>query len=196
MGIITVDGNIGCGKTGVLNYLHKILKLPVDLEPVDNWQSHLNNMYIDKNNTFNFQVRIWLDRCWIQSTNINNILVERSPFFIKNTFIEIAKENKLITETEYNILLDLHKKTDSMWKNNIYIYLKSNPESCLARIKKRNRMGEDNIDLEYIKRLHELHESNILELSKIISSDKLFIINVENKTISTIATELYELIKK
>ena len=135
--IITVDGNIGCGKTGVLNYLHKTLKIPVDLEPVDNWQPYLNNMYINKNNTFNFQVRIWLDRCWIQSMNINNILVERSPFFIKNTFIEIAKENKLITEPEYKILLDLHKKTDSMWKDNIYIYLRSNPESCLARIKKK-----------------------------------------------------------
>ena len=195
MGIITVDGNIGCGKTGVLNHLHKVLKLPVDLEPVDNWQPYLNNMYIEKNNTFNFQVRIWLDRCWIQSINTNNILVERSPFFIKNTFIEIAKENKLITEAEYNILLDLHKKTDSMWKDNIYIYLRSNPESCLARIKKRNRTSEENIDIEYIKRLHELHESNILKLSKIISPENLFIIDVENKTISSIATELYELIK-
>jgi deoxyadenosine/deoxycytidine kinase len=195
MGIITVDGNIGCGKTGVLNHLHKVLKLPVDLEPVDNWQPYLNNMYIEKNNIFNFQVRIWLDRCWIQSINTNNILVERSPFFIKYTFIEIAKENKLITEAEYNILLDLHKKTDLMWMDNIYIYLRSNPESCLARIKKRNRTSEENIDIEYIKRLHELHESNILKLSKIISPKNLFIIDVENKTISSIATELYELIK-
>ena len=196
MGIITVDGNIGCGKTGVLNHLHKILKFPVDLEPVDNWQPYLNNMYIDKKNIFNFQVRIWLDRCWIQNTvNTNTILVERSPYFIKNSFIEIAKENELIDENEYNTLLDLHRKTDSMWKDNIYIYLRSNPESCLARIKKRNRTSEENIEIDYIKRLHELHEKNIIELEKILPKNRLFIINVENKTISTIANELYDLIK-
>ena len=140
MGIITVDGNIGCGKTGVLNHLHKILKVPVDLEPVDNWQSYLNDMYINGNKIFNFQVRIWLDRCWIQNKKDNDfsniILVERSPYFIKKSFIETAKNNNVINLEEYQILLDLHKKTDEKWNNNIYIYLKSEPELCLSRIKK------------------------------------------------------------
>ena len=45
MVIITIDGNIGCGKTGVLNYLHKNYKYAIDLEPVDNWQKHLNRIY-------------------------------------------------------------------------------------------------------------------------------------------------------
>jgi len=197
MGIITIDGNIGCGKTGVLNHLHKMYKLPVDLEPVDNWQPYLNNMYNNKNNTFHFQVRIWLDRCWIQTNNINinNIYVERSPFFIKKTFIELAKEKKLISDNEYNILLDLHRKTDIMWDKNIYIYLRSNPESCLERIQKRNRLSEDKIDIDYVKRLHELHEQNIIELSNLVSQKKIHIINVENKTIVSIANELYDLIK-
>ena len=150
MSIITVDGNIGCGKTGVLNFLHKNYKIPVDLEPVDSWQSYLNNMYLNKNNTFNFQVRIWLDRCWIQKDTNNKILIERSPFFIKETFINLAKQKNLITDDEYNILLNLHKKTDPLWLNNIYIYLQSNPESCLSRIKKRNRQGEEQIDLNYL----------------------------------------------
>ncbi len=195
MGIITVDGNIGCGKTGVLNHLHKILKVPVDLEPVDNWQSYLNDMYINGNKIFNFQVRIWLDRCWIQNNNgNNNIIVERSPFFIKNTFIELAKKRNLLSSTEYNTLLDLHKQTDPMWKNNIYIYLRSNPESCLTRIQKRNRPSEDKIDLSYLKELHELHEKNIIELEKIVLQKNVHIINVENKTISIIANELFALI--
>ena len=193
--IITVDGNIGCGKTGVLNYLHKTLKIPVDLEPVDNWQPYLSNMYNEKINIFNFQVRIWLDRCWIQNKNDNLIIVERSPFFIKKTFIEIAKLDNLIDEHEYNILLDLHKKTDNMWCDNIYVYLKSNPESCLQRIQKRNRPSEDKINIEYLNKLHELHENNICELSKKLLKDKIIIINVENKTIANIANELYDSIK-
>ena len=50
MGIITIDGNIGCGKSSILTYLHKTYKLPVDLEPVESWQSYLNNIYNNTNN--------------------------------------------------------------------------------------------------------------------------------------------------
>ncbi len=190
MSIITIDGNIGCGKTGVLNHLHKMAKIPVDLEPIENWQPYLNDIYIHNKNIFNFQIRIWLDRCWVQEKNdINNILVERSPFFIKNAFIKLAKQDNLLSDDEYNTLLYLHKKTDPLWLNNKYIYLRSNPESCIARIKKRNRVSEDNINLEYLKKLHNLHEEAILKLKDVI------IIDVENKTIANIATELYEHIK-
>ena len=58
MSLITIDGNIGCGKTSVLNYLHKFYKYPVDLEPVEEWQPYLDKMYQNKENTFNFQIRI------------------------------------------------------------------------------------------------------------------------------------------
>lgn len=44
MPIITLDGNIGCYKTSILNYFHKNYKTPVDLEPVDNWSEYLKNM--------------------------------------------------------------------------------------------------------------------------------------------------------
>ena len=167
MPIITIDGNIGSGKSSILNYLHKTLKNPVDLEPVDSWQVYLNNIYNNKSNLFNFQVRIWLDRCWIQhNTENKNIFVERSPYFIKNCFIELAKKNNLITDVYYDTLLDLHKKTDPLWLDNIYIYLKSKPDMCLTRIKKRNRQSENNKTLEYLNDLHDLHEENVEKLKK------------------------------
>ena len=114
MVIITIDGNIGCGKTGVLNYLHKNYKYAIDLEPVDNWQKHLNRIYNEEkdensksSNIFDFQVRIWLDRCWIQTKiETNIILVERSPSFINNVFIKNAINCKHITEKELRDLID------------------------------------------------------------------------------------------
>ncbi len=200
MGIITIDGNIGCGKSSILSYLHKNSKLPVDLEPVDSWQPYLNDIYNNNNNNknnnnvFNFQVRIWLDRCWIQNREndilSNFILVERSPYFIKKSFIETAKKNNLINLEEYQILLDLHKKTDNKWNNNIYIYLKSEPELCLSRIKKRNRESEDKITLEYLKQIHNTHEENIIKLKKEVGENNVYIINIENKTLSNIANEI------
>ena len=65
----------------------------------------------------------------------------------------------------------------------------------IQRIQKRNRPSEDKINIEYLNKLHELHENNICELSKKLLKDKIIIINVENKTIANIANELYDSIK-
>ena len=66
MTIVTIDGNIGSGKSSILNYLHKLYKIPIDLEPVESWSSFLAKLYDNKLDVFKFQVRIWLDRCWVQ----------------------------------------------------------------------------------------------------------------------------------
>lgn len=197
MSIITIDGNIGCGKTSILNHLHKFMKYPIDLEPVENWQKYLDEIYKENKNMFNFQVKIWLDRCWIQNTNIindntiNKIFVERNPYFIKNCFIELSKNNNLITDTEYNTLLELHSKTDNIWKNYKKIYIRSRPEKCYNRILKRNRQSENNITLEYLKSIHEYHEKAVSKLK-----DDVIIINIDNnyetKTLASIVNEILE----
>ena len=38
MTIYTIDGNIGSGKTSILQYLHKYKNYQIDLEPVENWK--------------------------------------------------------------------------------------------------------------------------------------------------------------
>lgn len=190
MPIITIDGNIGCGKTSVLNHLHKIHKILIDLEPVENWNEFLNKQYLNKSDVFNFQIKIWLDRCWIQEKSEKTlILIERSPYFIKNTFINTAYNQKLLTETEKNILFELHKKTDHFWSSNIYIYLRSNPENCFNRIQKRKRECEHNITLDYIKTLHDSHEKNYDDAIK--NNMNIIVIDVENKSIVDIAAEIY-----
>jgi deoxyadenosine/deoxycytidine kinase len=188
MPIITIDGNIGCGKTSVLNYLHKTHKLAIDLEPVENWNSHLIKQYDDKLDVFKFQIRIWLDRCWIQEKSDKSvILMERSPLFIKNTFIRTAKDLDMITEKEYEILMDLYRKTDSLWCTSKYIYLRSSPENCYKRIKKRNRLSEKNITQDYIQILHDYHEA--LSLEKDLN---IVVINVDDKSIADIAIEIMQ----
>lgn len=188
MPIITIDGNIGCCKTSILNYLHKNYKLPVDLEPVDNWEPYLAKMY-ENQDIFKFQVRVWLDRCWIQEkSDKTTILMERGPYFIKNVFIKTAHELKMISDTEYSILLDLHKKTESLWTSSSYIYLRSSPENCLKRIKKRNRPSEKNITLEYIEHIHRSHEESYN--NALINKMNIICIEVDNKNIADIANEI------
>lgn len=186
MPIITIDGNIGSYKTSILNYLHKNYKLSVDLEPVENWNEYLNKMYENNSyNSYNFQICVWMDRCWIQEKSDNVLIfMERSPYFIKNVFVEKALEDNSITEEQYYVLQNLHKKTEQLWKPKLSIYLNSNPEMCMQRITKRGRISEKNITLEYIKRLDELH------INALNKNEEILIIDVENKSITEICEEI------
>lgn len=192
MVIVTINGNIGSGKTSVLNYLHRYYKLSIDLEPVEKWTPYLNDFYNDNSNVFKFQVRVWLDRCWIQEkTDKSLIIMERSPYFNRNIFVESINNQKLITDNEYAILNDLYDKTDSIWSCNTYIYLRSNPDNCITRIKKRGRECEKNINPEYVKSLHELHETTY---QKALDNNlNVICIDIEDKTIAQVATEIYNL---
>ncbi len=188
MPIITLDGNIGCYKTSILNYFHKNYKTAIDVEPVESWNEYLKNIYNTNNSTYNFQIKVWMDRCWIQEKSNAIILMERSPYFIKNVFIEKAYEDKTINEEEYKNMIALHKRTDKLWKPEGYIYLRSNPEQCFNRIKKRAREAEKNIKLEYIKRIHELHEDKYHEAIK--NNKNIICIDVESKSIADICSEI------
>jgi thymidylate kinase len=114
--------------------------------------------------------------------------MERSPYFIKNVFVRKAYEDKTINEAEYENIIRLHKTTDDLWKPNGYIYLRSEPEKCLQRINKRGRYAEKNVKLEYIQKLHELHEQNYK--SALDNKMNIIVIDVENKGISEICNEI------
>jgi deoxyadenosine/deoxycytidine kinase len=188
MPIITLDGNIGAYKTSILNYFHKNYKTAIDVEPVESWNEYLKGIYNTHNSTYNFQIKVWMDRCWIQEKSNAIILMERSPYFIKNVFVEKAYEDKTINEEEYKNMLSLHKRTDKLWEPEGYIYLRSNPEQCFNRIKKRARDAEKNIKLEYIKRIHELHEDKYREALK--NNKNIICIDVESKSIADICSEI------
>lgn len=188
MPIITLDGNIGSYKTSILNYFHKNYKTSIDIEPVESWNEYLKTLYNTQNSTYNFQIKVWMDRCWIQEKSKTIILMERSPFFIKNVFVEKAFEDKTINEQEYKNMLTLHKRTDKLWEPDGLIYLYSNPELCFNRIKKRGRDAEKNIKLEYIIRIHELHEEKYNEAIK--QNKNIIRIDIENKNIADICSEI------
>lgn len=190
MTIITIDGNIGCGKSTILNYLHKNNKIAIDLEPVETWEIYLKKLYdTNKFNSYDFQIRVWSDRCWIQEKSDNILLMmERSPYFIKNVFVEHAKINNTITIEEYNTIQSLYKKTDELWESNGYIYLRSDPLLCYERCCKRGRESEKNITFEYIKEIHDLHEEKYLKAVE--SNLNIIVINIENKSITDIVDEI------
>lgn len=192
MVIYTIDGNIGCGKTTILNYLHKHKNIQVDLEPIDKWKPFLDNIYLNKTGYFNMQIKVWLDRAWIQDKETTSIIfMERSPYFIKNTFNKNDYINSHINEDEYNVINEMYQKTDKIWKSNFYIYLRSSPKKCLERIKSRARDNEMNIDEDYLISIHDLHEEAYLQLLE--TNKNVILIDIENKTIEEIIKEIVSL---
>jgi deoxyadenosine/deoxycytidine kinase len=193
MTIYTIDGNIGSGKSSVLNYLHKYKHIQIDLEPIDKWKSFLDNIYISKSGYFNFQIKVWLDRAWIQEKDNKSIIfMERSPYFIRNTFNKYDFMNNNINQNEFDVINEMYSKTDKIWNSNYYIYLRSNPIKCLERIKIRGRENELNIDIDYINNIHKLHEEALFKLK---DTNDILIIDIENKSIEEIAEEILSKIK-
>jgi len=161
MPIITIDGNIGSGKSTILKELQSKYDQIIDLEPIESWKPYLDNIYLHDKFYYELHKKIWEDRGLLQSRSKNIIFVERSGKFTRNTFIEIYKDK--FTNQEYNILSHLYDSSDE--KNNklitdpvLYIYLKTDPNLCLKRIKERNRDNESNINLSLINKLHIKHE--------------------------------------
>ena len=161
--MICIDANIGAGKTTILQRLHNNHKYLICLEPVDQWMPYLKNIYENDKGYYEFQVKVWSDRSFIQDKTDKPILYERSPYFTKNTFVKCMLETGKITKEEYNNLNVMYDNTTIMWKPKKYIYVKVSPEVSYERIQKRNREYENNITLEYLKILYRLYEETYKE---------------------------------
>jgi deoxyadenosine/deoxycytidine kinase len=81
-------------------------------------------------------------------------------------------DSKNINEIEYNIYLKWFNSFLDIYPENTInkiIYLKTSPEVCYTRVNKRNRIGENNISLEYLENCHSYHENMISILDNILN---------------------------
>ena len=119
--------------------------------------------------------------------------MERSPFFIRNTFTINDYNNNNINAEEYKVINELYNKTDNIWKSNNYIYLRSAPNNCLERIKKRGRDNEINsITIDYLTDIHLLHEETYNKALE--KKYNILIIDVDNKNTKEIIDEIISFI--
>jgi deoxyadenosine/deoxycytidine kinase len=151
---IVIDGNIGSGKTTVIEKLYK--RYPkVYPEPIQEWKEWLKKFYSDMNkNALGFQLKVL--KTHIDRKKYPTGIFERSPLSCQMVFGKILHQDKLIDDLEFNLCQEYFH--DFGWVPNKIVYLRCSPETCLERIRNRNRESEDKIPLDYLTKIHNNYE--------------------------------------
>jgi len=181
--IISIEGNIGCGKSTQLDYLKN--KYIVKHENVEIWKAEgwLKVYYENpKYHAFSFQMRVMHDHMDRNFLENKTTIVERSPYSCNCIFGNLLYEDKLLTKREWNLMNKYYESFS--WKQDICIYIKTTPSICFERIKKRNRKSENLIPLDYLQKLHMKHEQ-YLNSEYINNQFKVYIVdgNSDNNSV-------------
>lgn len=152
--------------------------IKVVLEPVGKWterkmnedgtseDSILEMFYKDpKRYAFCFQMYALQTR-FVQLTKTikenpsATLLYERCPLSDYNIFAKLLHKTQKITSQEYHIYKEWFDMVYDMINPNIkaIIYLDVPVDICHKRIAKRNRQGEANISMDYLRDLEEMHQ--------------------------------------
>lgn len=174
--IVSIEGNIGSGKSTVLQQLKE--KYPhwifVD-EPVNEWlalknekgESLLEVFYKDKQRwSYTFQNAAILYRyqklrealSTLKKDQSNVIVMERCLDTDSQIFCKMLHKDGYIDTLEKRLYDDWLAHLQSMLPSvDAYIYVNTNPDLSHQRISKRARDGESIIPLEYLRELDTYH---------------------------------------
>lgn len=174
--IISIEGNIGAGKSTILEHLKETYADNEEVafvdEPVDIWgticddtgEDILTKFYKDPTQyAFIFQVMAFSTRVHKLRETLSEkpkakiMICERSLEADSNIFAQMLFDDghmESIEHTIYKRYYDIYKND---FKHSGIVFINANPEKCFERIQKRNRNGENNIESDYIKKCHEYH---------------------------------------
>ena len=175
--IISMEGNIGSGKSTLIKKLQDI-NTNIDLvfldEPVDEWvkikddenNDILSKFYKDqKKYAFPFQMMAYISRLEKLKTALktehNYIFTERSLSTDKYVFAQMLYDGKIMGSCEYQIYNKWFDSFNSDTAITHIVYVKTDPIKCYDRIATRSRNGESNIEQEYLNTCHTYHEQMI-----------------------------------
>ena len=149
---IVIDGNIGCGKTTVIQRLNDEFRIPIFLEPLHKWHEYLTEFYKDPKKwafPFNLEVLMTFNQ-WIG--NGFPAIYERSPLSCRYVFTEQNFESGHVHPLELNIFSKLYKKLS--WSPDVLIYINTDPNVCYERMQTRARDCESHVSLDYLTNIH------------------------------------------
>ncbi len=170
--MISIEGNIGAGKSFLCGLLQQETKLSVACEPVDDWRSNnvLNAFYSNpKKYACMFQTLVLRSR--VEQTRFSPQVVERCVHSDK-IFGTLNHALGNMDDVEFAAYLYQYnqavKDTPSISK---YIYVQTPADICVKRIAMRNRDEEQEVPEWYVRCLNQAHDNWLLPKSNILVLD-------------------------
>jgi len=166
--IVSIEGNIGAGKSTMLKFFEKYADVELIPEPVAQWcdvngHNLLGKLYEDpKRWSFQFQSYVQLTRLQLlnKPTNCTVKIIERSIQNNRYCFLENARKEGSLSGAELEVLFSWYD-----WLNSniglpldLIVYLRTSPEVAYKRLQARGRKEEAGVPMKFIESLHQSYE--------------------------------------
>ncbi|HEY8387651.1 MAG TPA: deoxynucleoside kinase [Parasegetibacter sp.] len=193
---IAVAGNIGAGKTTLTEMLSKHYRWIPQFEDVDH-NPYLNDFYEDMPRwSFNLQV-YFLNKRLVNLLEIQRgtetIIQDRTIYEDAHIFAPNLHEMGLMSKRDFDNYFSFFQTVKSMLQPpDLLIYLQASVPTLVAQIQRRGREYEENIRLDYLKRLNDYYNKWIDEYKE----GNLLVINVDTNKFADNEEHLGEIISK
>lgn len=193
---IAVAGNIGAGKTTLTSILAKHYKWTPHFEDIDQ-NPYLVDFYEDMHRwSFNLQV-YFLNTRLKSLESIRNgkdiVIQDRTIYEDAYIFAPNLYDMGLMNKRDYENYTSLfHTLVKLVEPPDLLIYLKASIPKLVDQIQKRGREYEENIRLDYLKRLNEYYNKWIDKYQ----DGQLLVIDIENLDFTENDEDLAEVLRR
>jgi deoxyadenosine/deoxycytidine kinase len=158
---IAVAGNIGAGKTTLTELLSKHYKWIPQFEDIDH-NPYLNDFYEDMPRwSFNLQIFFLngrLNQLLEIYSGTETVIQDRTIYEDAHIFAPNLHDMGLMSKRDYNNYFQFFQTLKRMVQPpDLLIYLQASVPTLVGQIQKRGREYEENIRLDYLKRLNDLY---------------------------------------
>jgi len=187
---IAIEGNIGAGKTTFLEKLKQ--KAPADItalaEPLDKWRNvegHnlLDLMYQDPSRwamTFQSYAQLTALQSHTQIVPTPIKVMERSIHSVRHCFTELLLTMGSLHIADYRVLLewyDFLMESATILPVDLTVYMRTTPELAFERVRRRSRLEETTVSLQYLQLLHDVHENWLFDSTPGIHRKEIYVID-------------------
>ncbi len=158
---VSVAGNIGVGKSMVTSMIGEVFGWRMFFEPVIN-NPYLDDYYKDmKRWSFHLQVYFLSKRFEIQKKILDepaSAVQDRTIYEDVEIFAPTLHRIGCMDDRDYENYREIFRNMAAFLQPpDLIIYLKCRPETALERIRQRGRECEQEIPLDFLRRLHEAY---------------------------------------
>ncbi len=166
---IAVSGNIGSGKTSLVEILAERLDIEAYYENIDN--PYLEDFYEAMDRwSFNLQISFLgkkIEQLCDITSHSNDVIQDRTIYEEAYIFVANLRAMGLISERDHNTYMEIYNiMIGHIPQPDVIIYLKASVPTLLRQIYKRGRAYEMRIEPDYLNSLNELYDNWITNIYK------------------------------